>query len=294
MSVYSAKDFNSQKYNNFRPTYPNDFYELLIKYHEGPRELAIDVGCGPGTASFQLASVLKSFKKIIGTDISHTMVQTAKQLQSVQKIDRLSFEVSASERFDFLGPEEVDKQVCDMVTAAECAHWFDFGRFQESVAHNLRAGGTIAIWGYSDALFVDYPDLDDLMNGITYDMDKLGSYWQQPGREILRRMYRERTLDDSKFTDIKTVSLHATDYRSVEPTQIDPKPLKVCKRQTIIQYGKYIKTWSAYHSWKKDHRDEAVDIVDSWIEDVLQLHPEMAHEPHLVAWNTFYSFGRRL
>ncbi|QLG74580.1 hypothetical protein HG535_0G04630 [Zygotorulaspora mrakii] len=294
MSVYSAKDFDSRNYNDNRPTYPDEFYEILMDYHQGPRSLAIDVGCGPGTATFHLASEIKSIDCIIGTDASSTMIDTARQLQNAQKVGNLSFEVSPCEKFEFLGPERTNSHSCDLITAAECAHWFNFEDFQDSAWKNMRRDGTIAVWGYSDALFVNYPDLDDMMNGITYNSDKLGPYWQQPGRNILRGMYSERKLDPTKFKDIQDVSLHVSDYRTGNIDTLNPRPLKVCKKQTIIQYANYIKSWSAYHSWKKDQENEDSDIVDDWVHKVLQVHPELAHEPQLIAWNTFYKFGRRL
>lgn len=298
MATFSEKDFNAERYFSFRPSYPADFYQLLSNYHHGPCQLLVDVGCGPGTATFQMASSLQSFQKVIGTDISPTMIEQAKQALASERSDmRVSFQVSPGDDFTFLGPEKSDKQICDMITAVECVHWFAFDAFQEAVAANLRSGGTIAIWGYADAIFVDYPDLDDILNDVAYGEDKLGPYWEQPGRHILRNMLRDRNFDKTKFTDVQEVYLQATDLRSTTCTKPDNKckPLLIIKEMTLLEFAGYVKTWSAYHAWLKKIGNTRPNIVDELIERVLSLHPELSIDSKVrLVWNTFYKFARRI
>lgn len=297
MSAFSAKDFDALGYSNSRPSYPNSFYQLLSRYHEGSRKLAVDVGCGPGTATFQLASLLDSFEKVIGTDISKTMVEKAKTEISEypQLYSKLSFEVASSDQFSFLGPHDTNKQACDMITAVECVHWFDFGKFQDSVAFNLRSRGTIAIWGYADAIFVDYPDLDDILDDIAYGKDELGPYWEQPGRNILRGMLRDRKLDETKFNDIEEVYFDAATFRTKDVSTMLPRPLLISREMTLLEFGDYVKSWSAYHSWKEEHEDAEENLVDRLLSKLMELHPEFTDQFKIkVVWNSFYKFGRRI
>lgn len=75
MPAFAESDFNADRYDRCRPSYPSDFYRILDQYHKGQRHLLVDVGCGPGTATLQMAKELREFDKIIGTDISDAMVK---------------------------------------------------------------------------------------------------------------------------------------------------------------------------------------------------------------------------
>lgn len=114
MSVFSEKDFDAKNYSSNRPSYPDDFYRVLDEYHEGPRNRLIDVGCGPGVATFQLADKLRPFTQIVGTDISNTMVEKARSHKEKNpvKYEAVTFEVSSADDFSFLKGPGIK---CDMV-----------------------------------------------------------------------------------------------------------------------------------------------------------------------------------
>ena len=122
MSAFAANDFNAQRYANLRPTYPDEFYQLLNDYHQGRRTLAIDVGCGPGIATFQLADNLTNFQKIIGTDISPSMIETARANNSKRFTDNIEFVEAPGESFEFLGSGANEGKV-DMITGSESVHY---------------------------------------------------------------------------------------------------------------------------------------------------------------------------
>ncbi|CCE93418.1 class I SAM-dependent methyltransferase TDEL_0G00510 [Torulaspora delbrueckii] len=295
MSAFAESDFNADRYDRSRPSYPSDFYRILDQYHKGQRHLLVDVGCGPGTATLQMAKELREFDKIIGTDISDAMVKKAQQSQSTVKHERLSFALVPSDDFSFLGPVENDRQVVDMITAVECVHWFDYQKFQASIAANLRSNGTIAIWGYADAVFIDYPDLDDILDDVAYGSDQLGPYWEQPGRKILRTMLANWSFNLDKFTDIREVNLKATSLRTTSVSEIQPQPLVIVKEMTVADYAAYVKTWSAYHAWYKKFGDSKPDVTEEFVKRVNSTYPELtANSTVKVAWNTFYKFARRI
>lgn len=292
MSAFSAQDFNAERYSSTRPSYPDSFYKVLSDYHRGPRELVVDVGCGPGIATFQLSEELTSFEKVIGTDLSSTMVESARsiQRQNQEKYARVSFEQSPGESFEFLD-SDADKQKCDMIAAVECVHWFDFSKFQKAVADNLRPGGTLAIWGYGDFFLPDYPLLTNEIDNLSYADDKLGPYWQQPGRRIACEMLKDLQYDPKWFQDIEEVYFYEKDLEGKGPDDI---PLFMCQRWTLIQLKEYIKSWSGYHSWKKDHPDSEKDITDAFVDRALELYPQLSQESVLqVIWRTFWMFARR-
>lgn len=297
MSQFSAADFDAKAYFSYRPTYPDSFYSLLDRYHEGRRKLAVDVGCGPGVATFQLADRLNSFDQIIGTDISSTMVERANVWKNSEpdKFARVSFGVSSAEEFAFLGSDLEDKRACDLITAVECAHWLDFSKFQKAASVNLRKGGTLAVWGYGDAFFPEFPKIDQLILDLTYDEGQLGPYWDQPGRTYLKNLYQDLRMDDTIFTDIEDVVFTEEDIRSKDYVNSEPVPLFMSKPVTLQEYKYYIYTWSAYHSWKKDHPYPHHDIGDEFVDQVLKLYPELSRTTKIqICWKTFYKFARAL
>ncbi|EJS43945.1 tmt1p [Saccharomyces arboricola H-6] len=299
MSAFSASDFNSKRYSASRPSYPSEFYTIIDEYHDGKRELLVDVGCGPGTATLQMAKELKPFDQIIGSDLSATMIETAKAIrqESPSVYKNVSFEISPSDDFDFLGADSVDKQKVDMITAVECAHWFDFDKFQCSVYANLRKDGTIAIWGYADPIFPNYPEFDELMIEVPYGKETLGPYWEQPGRSRLRNMLKDATLDPERFHHIQVSYFHAKDIRDAAKLhQYTEKPLLIRKEITLVEFAQYVRTWSAYHQWKQDPKNkDKQDVADWFVEESLKKRPELSVTTKIeVVWNTFYKLGKRI
>lgn len=295
MSAFAQTDFNSDRYERCRPTYPNEFFQNLDNYHQDKQRLLVDVGCGPGTATIQMAGEWKAFDRIIGTDLSPAMIQTANQLSNTVHDNRLSFYVSSSDDFAFLGPNYKNQQTVDMITAAECAHYFDEKRFQGAVASNLRSRGTIAIFGYGDAIFLDYPKTDAIINDVSYGKEKLGSLWDEPGRTIAREMLAKWSFDPKFFTDIEDFSLQATTLRSTAASELPQKPLLIIREMTVAEYASNIRTWSAYHTWQKKFGGSKPELGNEFIKNVNKVYPELTASTKVrVAYSTYYKFARRI
>lgn len=295
MSAFAEKDFDAELYNITRPIYPNEFFQMLDEYHQGRRDLLIDVGCGPGIATIQLNSLLKGFNRVIGTDISPTMIEQANKSASKVRGDQISFYTSSGDDFSFLGPKEANTNAVDLITAAECVHYFDFKRFQEKLASNLRSGGTVAIFGYGDAIFLDYPKTDAIINNVSYGDDKLGPYWDEPGRTIAREMLASWRYDPNLFTDIRDFTLHATTLRSSPTSQLSQKPLLIIKEMTVADYAANIRTWSGYHSWYKEKSGSQPELGDEFVKDVIDAYPELTpYSKVRVAYSTYYKIARRV
>ncbi|CCF56558.1 hypothetical protein KAFR_0B02610 [Kazachstania africana CBS 2517] len=292
MSTFSIGNFDTEHYCRSRPSYPTELYKLINDYHKGTHEVLVDVGCGPGIATFQLAKELGSFEMMYGTDISPRMIQVAKSQNMYG--ERLKFVVAPCYNFDFIEPH--DK--IDMITAAECAHWFDFNRFQTISAQKLRKNGTLAIWGYVDPIFIDFPHLDQANTDFLCAEDQLGSYWQQPGRSILRDTLKNTPLDPELYGDIREKTIDPRWLRDTAKLGRDKstKQSIVCKKMTLQEYKDYLKSSSAYHSWKQDATNKnKTDICDAFIRELCHQEPTLGSiSTFRVAWLTFYKIGRRL
>ncbi|QLQ82041.1 hypothetical protein HG537_0G02950 [Torulaspora globosa] len=293
MSTFSERDFDAERYDRSRPCYPNEYYAVLNEYHQGVRHCVVDVGCGPGTATFQMAALLNGFEQFVGTDISQTMIERARAASG--RDERVSFQVSSAYDFSFLGDAKANRQTLDMVTAVECVHWLDFATFQSSVAANLRTGGTFAIWGYADAAFIDYPELDAVLDDVSYANDQLGPFWQQPGRNALRGMLENWVFDTRYFTDEQSAKVRVADLRTPQGLHAQQRALIISKEMTVSDYANYVKTFSAYHTWKTKHGDSEQDIADRLVETICRVQPELTPDSKVkVAWNTFYKLARRI
>jgi ubiquinone/menaquinone biosynthesis C-methylase UbiE len=64
-------DRQAEAYARYRPTYPHSLYKHILKYcnfHSEP-ECALDIACGSGQATAELAEY---FKKVITVPSEHT------------------------------------------------------------------------------------------------------------------------------------------------------------------------------------------------------------------------------
>lgn len=109
-----------QNYAQHRMKYSQALYDSIISHHTstgGRLENAIDLGCGPGTATFTIA---RSFDNTIGLDPSEGMISTARSfLSQEQNGSNVRFEISTAEDID---PALVPTGSVDLITAATCAH----------------------------------------------------------------------------------------------------------------------------------------------------------------------------
>ncbi|SCV00372.1 LAME_0G09274g1_1 [Lachancea meyersii CBS 8951] len=285
---FSSQDFGSANYFKTRPTYPAGFLHLLSQYHKGKRSLLIDVGCGPGNSTLELAKYL-GFEQVWGSDVSPGMIETAKTQKELSNgefsADNVQFSVHAAEDLDWVAPN-----AADMVTAAQCCHWLDFGVFQNAVFRTLRKGGTLAIWGYVDPHFADYPELDRVLFNFQYGEDQLGPYWEKPGRVILRDLLRTQKLDNSRFDDVLQVEYDPRNPETQSTLQI---PLKVDRQMTVAEFDHYIESWSAYNAWKRTNKAKT-DIRQHFMRK-LRTHTGLSSSQSTmnVTWKTIYKFARK-
>ena len=109
-----------QNYAQHRMKYNQGLYDDIISHHTstgGKLENALDLGCGPGTATFAIS---RTFQNTIGLDPSEGMVSAARSFLSGEpSIANVRFEVSAAEDINF---SLVPDGSVDLITAATCAH----------------------------------------------------------------------------------------------------------------------------------------------------------------------------
>lgn len=252
MSAFSDTTFSSETYSSARPTYPQHLYDYLFEYHDchsASREVAVDIACGPGEATYPLVN---HFNKVIGTDISQVMVEKARE-----KYPAITFEVSQAETFS--QQLNIKAHSADMITVAEGIHWFDLSKFFAEAHNALKPNGTLAYWGYCDVSILGYPEATKTLNDLCYGEKYLGPYWQQPGRNILRnRIPTDPPID--LFTDIERHDRDESGYKPLAPGTKNSDRLVLHKEMPVSLVFQYVCSWSSYHIWRKENPD-ASDIV---------------------------------
>lgn len=309
MSTFAKAGFKSVNYNSFRPHYPPSFYNLLMEYVGRPEvENTIDLGCGSGQALYPL---LQYSKHVVGLDLSPPMIETAnslklKKLQEIGISDesRIAFQVCAVEDF------EAPPASFDLITAAECIHWFkDYPKFFEAAARQLRPNGVLAYWFYVDPNIVSFVGPSDstkktseiianateIYNRFVYDEPQyLGKHWEQPGRSIIRNLLQEvdSEIPQNLFTDVVIKKYQPTLDGKLSPAADDLSLVR--KNITIVDFVNYISTYSLYHNYCEATQKgpELLELIISTFEKELGWDREKTMlETH---WTSGYTFMKKL
>ena len=234
------------EYAAHRPSYPRALIVWLAEQAPA-RRLAWDAGTGSGQAAVPLA---EEFAHVVATDASERQIAHARTHPRVEYRHGRESESGLSEAS------------CDMVTAAQAAHWFDLPAFYREADRVLRPGGVLAIWGY--ALIQISAEIDPIVTW--FEHKRLGRHWP-PGRELATGQYR--TL--------------AFPYARIEA------PAFVMERHwTREQFTSHLRTWSAVERCQAAEGTDPIPEVEArlaacWIGD----------EVRLVRWPLHLLVGRQ-
>ncbi|KAJ5301440.1 hypothetical protein PENANT_c009G05575 [Penicillium antarcticum] len=179
-------------YAQARSTYHPNFYKALLAHHTrtgGQTKTLIDVGCGPGPATRDLAVY---FDRAIGFDASPGMIETAKSLGGKSLSgEEIEFCVSGAEELGRgLKGLVVEDGSVDLITAATAAHWFDMPRFWERAGRLLKPGGTVAIWAMNvDGPADDMPNAEAIRAGMDLIRERELEAFFEEGNRLVRGLY---------------------------------------------------------------------------------------------------------
>lgn len=133
---------SSKFYASLRRKYHPTVYQTILAHHKstgGQLDHVLDVGCGPGLATQDLAP---RFTHATGLDAGESMIAVARSLGlQTASSEPVRFEVSTAEAM-----EGVEDESVDLITAANAAHWFDLPAFWKRAAKVLKPGGSVALW----------------------------------------------------------------------------------------------------------------------------------------------------
>lgn len=239
----------------------------MLSYHRGPKNFVLDLGCGHGLISRELAS---SFTKVLGTDPSAVMVTQAQSTSSSYK--NVEFKQGNAEDLSMIKDGSLD-----MVVAGQAAHWFDYSKVWPELQKKVRQGGTLAFWGYKDNYFVEYPEATQVFDHYCYGSDTMGPYWEQPGRSILRDLYRQIEPRTSEWESIERIEYQP----AMNGKESGQGEVLMQRRLKLGEIEGYVRTFSSFHTWATAHPERKSrkdggdgDIVDEMFDKILEAEPE--------------------
>ena len=295
---FSKSTFNALTYATFRPTYPPQIFKTVLSYHASspsPKQhTLLDLGCGHGLISRALSP---HFDRVIGTDPSAKMItqaisstpfcnegagggsnqdtdKAAENAGEKEKFPNVEFRQASAEDLWFVQDGELD-----MAVAGQAAHWFDYTRVWAELSRTVRRGGTVAFWGYKDNVFVDHPKATAVLDKYCYGEDKMGPYWEQPGRDILRNLLREVVPPETEWEGVQRVE-YEPDLGGKGKGKGNGEVL-MQRRLRLGEVEGYVRTFSAYWNWMGANpgvRSRAEggegDVVDEMFEEMRGVDPE--------------------
>lgn len=243
--------FGKVDYSNFRPVYPASFIEEIIQKSLVPPKSIIDIGCGSGQATFLLAS---HCPLVIGVDPSMGQIKAANESLKTFNGSRgeLKFVQGGAEDLSIAG---IAYGELDMITAAQCAHWFDLDRFYEESRKYLSPQGTLALWCYTRPLIVNCPEVEEAFD--QFYSKTIGKFWP-PSRKIIEEKYQ---------------SIQPLGFSSVE--RFDSQMEYKLNNSGLIGY---INTWSAMEvakqsdpsrEWDKELKESLMKQGEDMIYDIV-------------------------
>lgn len=221
-------DQGGRAYAAFRPEYPPALSRFLAEIAPDRRR-AIDVGCGNGQLTRQLAD---HFSSVVGVDPS------ADQITNAVPHERIEYLCAPAETLPL-----PDRSV-GLITAAQAAHWFDLPAFYAEARRIAVDGAVIALVSYGVLRLAD-ADLQDRFSRFYWD--EIGPYWPP-----------ERKLVDTGYADIS----FPFNERQWPDMAID-------RTLVLGDFLGYVSTWSAVRRVKEAGRsdileDFARDISGMW------------------------------
>ncbi|AGP31953.1 class I SAM-dependent methyltransferase [Corynebacterium terpenotabidum] len=216
------------EYAMYRPSYPTQVSSYLAELAPSTGT-AVDVGCGTGQLSAQLADC---FDRVLAFDPS------ASQIAAATPKPNVTYEVGTAERLP------VADHTVDLVTAAQSAHWFNLPEFYAEARRIAVPGALIALVSYGVLRIFD-ADLQECFGRFYYD--EIGPFWEPERRHV-----------DEGYRTIEFPF-----------EELDAPELSIDRDLDADGFLGYISTWSAVRKAEEEGRADLFqnfcsDIVRIW------------------------------
>ena len=189
-------DQEAERYDRFRPTYPDAVIDEVLG--PAPSGLAVlDVGCGTGIASRQLA---QRGATVLGVDVAPRMAELARS-------HGIAVELSPFEAWDPAG------RTFDRITSAQAWHWLDLPVATAKAASLLRPGGRLCLLWNAGC------QPDDLADALARVYERAVP---ADGHRVFRGYAADRPADTRTGIDAELDAISATPGLDAPSTQWFP------------------------------------------------------------------------
>ncbi|KAK4161025.1 methyltransferase-like protein [Cladorrhinum sp. PSN259] len=277
MSLFTAETVSPTLYAEFRPTYPQSLYDLILAYHGpfAPGSVLLDLGAGPGTVALDLSS---RFYKVHAVDPSPDMVSQARRAAVSLGVNNLSSHPCPAEKLpSIIGPASID-----LVVSGEAAHWFDFSQVWPELARVVKPGGTLAFWAYKHFVIQGQPGTTEIFEKYIFGEGEvrdgvlaMHAFADRKGWGVLRNSYREIQPPGSEWEEENRIVF---DPERDDVTKVkDGEGTWMRKRMKLGELEGFVRTFSAFGRWKKEYEEfksrseggKDGDLVDWLFDDVV-------------------------
>ena len=247
-------------YAEQRPPYPSVLYTEIMNYHKatgGQFNTAVDVGCGPGNATRDLAAF---FDRVSGVDPGVEMISQANKIGGTNK-DGSPIQYVVAEAESFGHDQGFADGSVDLITSALAVHWFDMPTFWKNAARLLKKDGTVAVWARTSAYChpLETPNAETVQKHMDHlEVDILGPY-ETRGNKLCRQAYRTLPLPWTisppveEFPEAKFLRKEWNAEGKLEPGEDDFTMGSM--RVSLDQWEKMFSTASMVTRWREDHPD---------------------------------------
>lgn len=249
----------AQEYAQARGGYPPKLIEEVISLHApdgGSFNRLLDLGCGPGSATRDLA---QHFEYAFGMDPSAEMIDSARAIGGSARTHPIEFLQGDAESCQGIADGSVD-----LITAATSGHWFEMDNFWPTAARVLRPGGTVIfftiwrIWVHP----LKTPHAQKIQK-ILFDLEQgdagLGPF-QKPGNWALMGLYKDLVMPWSLSTPVTSFpesSYHRQVFNESGAASEDGSYTCGEKVQSVEAVERAIGTISAATRWREAHPELA-------------------------------------
>lgn len=211
-----------EDYSKYRPSYPKELFEFLVKDYNLKNKDIVELGAGTGKFS-KIASVYCN--KIYYVEPNIDMINKGKEY--CNDCYNITFVNSSAEN------TKLPSYIADIIFAVQSFHWFDKFTVKEEVKRILKPNGYFAIiWN----------DWEDENNEFSKKYFKYVSEWNT---KLTGRKYQHKNVDDRKnfFKDgmyASHIFIHSKQY-NLEMLVGLSKSLSYAPKEGDIYYGEFIK-----------------------------------------------------
>ena len=233
----------AQLYRKYRLTYPSSlkyYLETLLFKNDSDKNIAIDIGCGSGQFTFELANYYK-FDRVIGLDIS------ANQLSQARKHKNIEYVLDDKDN-NYLS--NLDSNSIDLITICQAFHWFDIPKMLRLFRRILKKNGMLFILGYSypAADKRTYPRFHRAFHNFYNNI--LGSKYK-PNDERCYWLI-DASLVDSAFKNVNFLKFLDPIDRNMPYT----KRFYQSKDFTKTELFGHFESWSGYNAYIAKHKKD--------------------------------------